>query len=72
MINLETGLMTQMERADPPDYPTKLVWPDDPEGSGWSKNPDRLGRPDDPDKPDDPYLSVMLVKFINLARHDPT
>jgi len=32
MINLETNSMTQMDRADPPDYPTELVWPDDLDG----------------------------------------
>jgi len=72
MMNLETGSTTQIDQADPLNYPTELVWPDAPNGSGQPENPDRLGRLDDPDKPDVPYLSVMLVKFINLAWHDPT
>jgi len=71
-LNLETGSTIQMDRADPPDYPTELVWPDDVDGPGRPENLDRLGRPDDPDKLDDSYLPVMPVKFINLAWHDPT
>jgi len=57
MINLGTDSTTQMDQDDPPDYPTELVWPDAPNGSGW---------PENPDKPDGPYLPVMPVKFINL------
>jgi len=65
------GLDDQMDQADPPDYPTELVWPDVPNGLGRLENPNRMGRPDDPNKPDGPYLPVMPVKFINLARYDP-
>jgi len=31
-----------------------------------------MGWPDDANKFDDPDLSVMPVKFVNMARHDPT
>jgi len=69
-IKFGNGSTTQMDRADPPNYPTKLVWPDDADGPGRLENLDRLGRPDDPDKLDGLYLPVMPVKFINLAWHD--
>jgi len=53
-----------------PDYPVELVWPDDPNKPDRLENPNRLGRPDDSDKPNNSYLSVVPVKFVNMAQHD--
>jgi len=46
-----------------------------PDRLGRSGNPDGLGWPDDlerPDQPDDPYNPVVPVKFVDLARTDPS
>jgi len=71
MINLKTRSTTQMARPDPTTL-AELVMTRRSKWVGRPGNPDRLGQPNDPDKPDCPYLLVVPVKFVNLARHDPT